>query len=64
MSLLSYDEGGKNKQWRENSSLVNSVGKTGQLHVEELDWTTFSYIHKNKLKMHQQFIYLFIYLNL
>ena len=33
------------------ASSINGVGKTGQLHVKESNWTTFLTIYKNKLKM-------------
>ena len=33
------------------ASSLNGVGKTGQLHTKESNWTTFSHHVKNKLKM-------------
>ena len=32
---LIYDKGGKNKQWREKTSLKTGTGKIGQLHVKK-----------------------------
>ena len=36
-------------QWEKVSSM-NGVGKTGQLHAKEWNWTTFLNIHKNKIQ--------------
>ena len=32
---LIYGKGGKNVQWRKNSSLIIGAGNTGHLHVKE-----------------------------
>ena len=32
---LIYDKGGKNIQWRKDTSSMSGAGKTGQLHVKE-----------------------------
>ena len=37
---LIFDKVGKNIQWKKVSS-TNGVGKTGQQHAEEWNWTTF-----------------------
>ena len=34
---LIYDKGGETIQWRKDSLLINSAGKTGQLHVKKLN---------------------------
>ena len=35
----------------ETASLVNDVGKTGQLHEKESDWPISQIIYKNELKI-------------
>ena len=44
---LIYDKGGKNIQWGKKLFFfpfpLNGVGKSGQLHAKESNWTTFSY---------------------
>ena len=36
-------KGGKNVQGGKDSSPINGVGKTGQLHAKESNWTTRSH---------------------
>ena len=38
---LIYNKEGKNIQWGKDSSSINCVGKAGQLHAKESNWTTF-----------------------
>ena len=47
---LIYDKGNKNTQCGKGS-LVNNVGKTGQLHAKESNWTTFSHHIQKQTQM-------------
>ena len=44
---LIYSKEGKNIQQGEAASLMNGVGKTGQLHARKSNWITFSH-HAHK----------------
>ena len=48
---LIYDKGAKNIQWNMTASSVKGVGKTGQPHARERNWTTILHHTQNKLKM-------------
>ena len=41
-SQLIYDKGGRIYNREKTESSINNIGKTGQLHAKESNWTTFS----------------------
>ena len=45
---LIYNKEGKNVQWEKDSLFINGVGKTGQLHAKESNWTTLSHLEKKR----------------
>ena len=40
---LIQDKGSKDKQWGKRQTAIHAIGKTGQLHAKELNWTTLLY---------------------
>ena len=45
---LIYHKRAKNTQWEKDSPLINDVGKTGQPHEKEWNWTIVLH-HKQKI---------------